>query len=265
MQTLGTMNKLDDVEAVRTDLEALGKLAKTPYARQLLMRNMSLATARLEALRKEEEAKVARGRPGHAPWAADFWQDGKGGGEKGSGEGSSGAAPPPPPEPARRAPAEAPGVFGKYSWDQSDRAVTLYFPVDAPTAEETSHEFTEVGVRVTHARAGAAREFKLANLCHPIDKFKSKLLLKKDRIQAKMVKYVPGEEWSALDDVEDKKKAERQIRIQDGDLKDASTQELLADMFKNANDQERADLIKAAGQGQSKRDANRAAGGGGAQ
>ena len=170
------------------------------------MRNMSLATARLEALRKEEEAKVARGRPGHAPWAADFWQDGKGGGEKGSGEGSSGASPPPPPEPARRAPAEAPGVFGKYSWDQSDKAVTLYFPVDAPTAEETSHEFTEVGVRVTHARGGAVREFKLTNLCHPIDKFKSKLLLKKDRIQAKMVKYVPGEEWSALDDVEDKKR-----------------------------------------------------------
>ena len=35
-----------------------------------------------------------------------------------------------------------------YSWDQSDSCVTLYIPVEAPTAEETAVTFGERSVCV---------------------------------------------------------------------------------------------------------------------
>lgn len=78
------------------------------------------------------------------------------------------------------------------------------------------------------------------------------MALKSDRIQLKLIK-LDQEEWSALTDEIDQKKAQRaervvrnvrfaesQLRSQaHGDLANASTQELLADMYANATDEER--------------------------
>lgn len=76
--------------------------------------------------------------------------------------------------------------------------------------------------------------------------------IKSDRIQLKLMKR-DHEEWSALNDEVDQKKsqrAERMVRNErfakfqsrsqaHGDLANASTQELLADMYANATDEER--------------------------
>ena len=47
---------------------------------------------------------------------------------------------------------------------------------------------------------------------------------------------------------------ERQARIDRGDLKEASTQQLLADMYANATDEERASLMESAHKGRDKRE-----------
>ena len=67
-----------------------------------------------------------------------------------------------------------------------------------------------------------------------------------NRLVIKLKKQEIGQEWSALDDTADKKKADRDKRVKNGkykdeglihnnvaqgDLKDASTQQLLADMY----------------------------------
>jgi len=73
---------------------------------------------------------------------------------------------------------------------------------------------------------------------------KSKFVLKDNRVVLKLKKAEPGVEWSDLTDTLDKKKALRERRIASGDLKGASTQELLADMYQNATDEERRGLIE---------------------
>ena len=53
------------------------------------------------------------------------------------------------------------------------------------------------------------------------------------RLVIKLKKKELGLEWSALDDTADRKAAERDKRIKNGDLKDANTQQLLADMYES--------------------------------
>ena len=78
-------------------------------------------------------------------------------------------------------------------------------------------------------------------------------MIKRDRIQLRLTKAAPGDVWSALDDAVDRKKADRDSRLAQGDLKGASTQQLLADMYANAGDEERASLLAAAAAGEDKR------------
>ena len=54
-------------------------------------------------------------------------------------------------------------------------------------------------------------------------------------------------------------KAKRQQRVASGDLKDASTEELLADMYRSATDEDRRALLEATHKGQLKREANMSA------
>ena len=61
---------------------------------------------------------------------------------------------------------------------------------------------------------------------------------------------------SELTDTKDRKEADRAARVASGSLKNASTQELRADMYANADDTTRASLMAAAGQGQLKREAD---------
>jgi len=56
-----------------------------------------------------------------------------------------------------------------------------------------------------------------------------------------------------LDSAADEKRAERDQRIASGDLREASTQQLLADMYANATDEERVSLRGAAVTGAKKR------------
>merc|ERR1712138_270338 len=125
--------------------------------------------------------------------------------------------------------------FETYSWDQTDKFVTLYVPVEGATA------------------AGTTRRLVVSNLCGPVDAARSKLVLKRDRIQLRLAKAAPGDVWSALDDTLDRRKADRDARLAHGDLKGASTQQLLADMYANASDEERASLLAAAAAGADKR------------
>lgn len=133
----------------------------------------------------------------------------------------------------------------KYSWDQSSKSVTLYVPADP--SEEAEHSFTELSFCL---RVGS-RQLKINNLCHPISS--ARLVRKPDRVQLKLIKEEPIE-WSGLDDTIDKKKQLRDKRVKSGDLAGASTQELLADMYANATDEERSSLLSAAAEGARKRE-----------
>jgi len=81
--------------------------------------------------------------------------------------------------------------------------------------------------------------------------------VKQDRLVLKLRK-ADAIEWSDLDDAKDKKKQARDERVQRGSLKNASTQELLADMYAEADDETRRSLMEAAFKGQQKREADAA-------
>mmetsp|Transcript_8397 Transcript_8397/g.27506 ORF Transcript_8397/g.27506 Transcript_8397/m.27506 type:complete len:148 (-) Transcript_8397:104-547(-) len=136
--------------------------------------------------------------------------------------------------------------ISSYSWDQSAKAVTVYVP---STGRSVDHSFEERGftLRVD------GRELKVANLCKAIDAAKSRVTVKADRVQVKLWKRTP-EDWSDLTDAKDRRDAERKERVANGDLKDASTRELLADLYKHSTDDERDMLKDAALEGQRKRE-----------
>ncbi|KAJ1457731.1 hypothetical protein M885DRAFT_514776 [Pelagophyceae sp. CCMP2097] len=184
--------------------------------------------------------------------------------------GPGGAA---PAAPARAAPAAAPAAppptaaapevadkIERYSWDQTTKAVTIYIPVagialmvDRNAAEvKTDLEDRAFTFRLRDDK-GAVSELKIPNLCQKINVATSKMRIKPDRVQLKLVKAAEGVEWSALDSAADEKRAERDQRIASGDLREASTQQLLADMYANATDEERVSLRGAAVTGAKKR------------
>lgn len=142
-----------------------------------------------------------------------------------------------------------------YAWDQTPKSVTIYISYEHANDAEVDYNFGETSLAF-RVRAGEGwKELKIPNLCRPINVDKSKLTVKADRFQIKLVKVEAGE-WSALDDDKDRKKKIRDQRVASGDLASASTQELLADMYANATDEERASLRQAAAEGAKKREAN---------
>ena len=80
--------------------------------------------------------------------------------------------------------------------------------------------------------------------------------MKPNKFVIKLKKAELGNTWSDLTDAKDLQEAARKKRV-GGKLKDASTQELLADMYANATDEERAGLMEAAQTGQKKREQKR--------
>ena len=107
---------------------------------------------------------------------------------------------------------------------------------------------------VADEAAGVLTTLQLPRLCHAIDGTASKCLVKPDRVVIKLRKRDRGQTWSDLDGTSDLKNAARQRRIQSGDLKNATTQELLADMYANSTDEDRRKLMEASYQGQLKRE-----------
>merc|ERR1719343_1890171 len=83
---------------------------------------------------------------------------------------------------------------------------------------------------------------EVPNLCKAIDVEASKKSVKADQVVLKLRKLETGVTWSDLTDEKDKYQKRREYRINHGDLKGATTEELLADMYQHANDEDRAGL-----------------------
>lgn len=147
-----------------------------------------------------------------------------------------------------------------YSWDQSDKFVTIYVTLEGAAtypAESVQVIFKPKGVLLTVDEAsGKKRWFKIPNLCKDINTGDSTKKIKTDSIALKLKKVAPGENWSDLTDDKDRYKERREYRINHGDLKGATTEELLADMYQNATDEERAGLRDAMRVNREKREAD---------
>lgn len=133
-----------------------------------------------------------------------------------------------------------------YSWDQSDKFVTIYVNytgAGALPADAVEVVWRQRGLCLLIKEAsGVRRWFKIPNLCQSIDPAASTKKVKADMVQLKLKKVAVGETWSDLNDDKDKYQKRREYRINHGDLKGATTEELLADMYQNATDEERAGL-----------------------
>mmetsp|Transcript_63489 Transcript_63489/g.153600 ORF Transcript_63489/g.153600 Transcript_63489/m.153600 type:complete len:134 (+) Transcript_63489:1314-1715(+) len=102
--------------------------------------------------------------------------------------------------------------------------------------------FGRVGVLLLIRSGEKQHWYKVPNLCKEIDTAASKRNIKADQVVIKLRKAETGEKWSDLNDEKDKYQKRREYRINHGDLKGATTEELLADMYQHANDEDRAGL-----------------------
>eukprot|EP00947_MAST-08B_sp_MAST-8B-sp1_P002782 g2782.t1 len=147
-----------------------------------------------------------------------------------------------------------------FSYDQSDKFVSVYVSLDEGEGDLLKSEVTckFSGRRFDLYVQSAAKGnhwLAIPNLCKLVNNDKSKVTVKPARLVVKLRKTADGQEWSALDDSVDLKNAAREKRMR-GNLKEASTQELLADMYKHASDEEREGLSKAWCEGRDKREGN---------
>ena len=142
MDDLGTENP----DNVASDLAALAQLARTAYAKALCEQHA--ARVRAAPAAKSVPAPAAAAAPAREP-----------------------PAPPRPAQPTPPTPPPPPATdrFDEYSWDQSDKYVTLYVPVDGATAAETTHDIGARSFALAHARDGKTRRLAVPNLCGPVD------------------------------------------------------------------------------------------------
>ncbi len=96
----------------------------------------------------------------------------------------------------------------------------------------------------------------MPNLCQDIDVTASSRKIKSDQVVIKLRKAEQGRDWSDLSDDKDRYAKHREFRIQHGDLKGATTEQLLADMYGNASDAEQAGLRDAMRVNREKRQAD---------
>jgi len=133
----------------------------------------------------------------------------------------------------------------KFAWDQSDKFVSIYVPFEGagalPGGAVECH-FRPHGVLLLVNKAQKQHWYKVPNLCKEIDVQASKKTVKADQVAIKLKKLETSVQWSDLTDEKDRYQKRREYRINHGDLKGATTEELLADMYKHANDEDRAGL-----------------------
>lgn len=132
--------------------------------------------------------------------------------------------------------------ISRFAWDQSEKTVSVYVPFEGVSEENVQAVFRPLGVLIVINHGGKKHWYKVPNLCHEIDTAASLRKIKKDEVVLKLRKAAVGTSWSDLNDEKDKYQKMREYRIQHGDLKGATTEELLADMYQNANDDDRAGL-----------------------
>lgn len=142
--------------------------------------------------------------------------------------------------------------FEAYAWDQSERFVSVYVDLK-PNDDDREHEVTSLFEERRFAVVVNGQAILCPNLCKSVIATKCKVKVKANRFVVKLRKQTEAEMWSDLTDSLDVKEAARKRRVATT-LKDASTQELLADMYANASDEDRRGLLEAAAAGQKKRD-----------
>lgn len=133
----------------------------------------------------------------------------------------------------------------KYSWDQSKLSVSLYIPFDGVQSiaeSDVQCVFRRRGVLLVIRKGTKRHWYKVPNLCQDIDIEASSRKIKADQVAIKLRKVAQGSVWSDLTDEKDRYQRQRQYRLEHGDLRGATTEQLLADMYENANDDERAGL-----------------------
>eukprot|EP01012_Entosiphon_sulcatum_P013578 TRINITY_DN1879_c0_g1_i1.p1 TRINITY_DN1879_c0_g1~~TRINITY_DN1879_c0_g1_i1.p1 ORF type:complete len:266 (-),score=55.32 TRINITY_DN1879_c0_g1_i1:549-1346(-) len=140
----------------------------------------------------------------------------------------------------------------KYAWDQTDAFVKVYVSIDG-LEKENQLEYTihsnRVDLRCYDAR-GHHYSLVLGPLCEPIDKAQSSVLVKPGRFVLKLKKAVGGVEWASLDNLAKLQKLRHEQLVHSG----ASTAELLANMYAQADDETRQSLAHAAHEGRLKRE-----------
>ena len=157
---------------------------------------------------------------------------------------------------------DCPKKISTYGFDQSEKYVSIYIDVGGNSGEvEVSYEtslFVEdgrrCGILLKFTDGGLVSSLAIPNLCGDIVAAKSKIKRKPTRFVVKL-KKATTDEWSDLTDALDVKEAARKKRVSKMSS-DVSTQELLADMYSHATDEERAGLMEAAISGQKKREAS---------
>jgi len=96
---------------------------------------------------------------------------------------------------------------------------------------------TETGTCMALCLTLFPHNFMTTNACLAIQQGKCKTVIKAERFVVKLKKAEVGQEWGAIDDVDRQRKEDREKRIESGDLKGASTQRLLQDMYENADEE----------------------------
>jgi len=132
-----------------------------------------------------------------------------------------------------------------FSWDQSDKTVSLYFTIDGVGSippDDIEVLYKTRGVLLMVKMGEVKKWWKCINLCKDIDIDACTKKVKPDSVVVKLKKVEAGHTWSDITDEKDEYQKKRSYRVEHGDLKGASTEELLADMYKNATDEERSGL-----------------------
>eukprot|EP00993_Chasmostoma_nieuportense_P002835 NODE_3599_length_937_cov_41.467901_g3447_i0.p1 GENE.NODE_3599_length_937_cov_41.467901_g3447_i0~~NODE_3599_length_937_cov_41.467901_g3447_i0.p1 ORF type:complete len:271 (-),score=102.23 NODE_3599_length_937_cov_41.467901_g3447_i0:125-880(-) len=136
----------------------------------------------------------------------------------------------------------------KYAWDQSTKQVTVYLSL--AEVGQCHCDFQTTSLLFTCVdKSGKSLRLRIPTLCEPIDTAQSTYVVKPERVVLKLRKHA-NVEWTGLDDTEKRKKAQHQKLASSG----ASTAELLANMYNNADDKTREELSQAALQGRIKRE-----------
>ena len=142
--------------------------------------------------------------------------------------------------------------LSSYAWDQTEKYINIYITTTADTQFQSFFATRKVGLLLTDSD-GKQTSIAIPNLCGDLVTEKCKIKQKPLRLTIKLRKAENSTEWSELTDAKDIKEAARKKRVATK-LKDASTQELLADMYANATDEERVGLMEAAQTSQKKRE-----------
>eukprot|EP00667_Euglena_gracilis_P013560 EG_transcript_13987 len=140
--------------------------------------------------------------------------------------------------------------FKQWAWDQSSSFVTVYLTVEGledVAQVHCSFQRQSFDFRCLQCK-GRNYRLHVPTLCEDILPAGSSVVVKTGSARIKLRK-AHDLEWPGLDDVEKRKKAQHKQLADSG----ATTEELLRNMYLQADDKTRADLAKAAAEGQKKR------------